>query len=317
MATGESRLRIDERCVCWGKSCSRQDGVMRRRTDGGMQGCAIQRSAVHGEVLHGISPLWGGRRCTPRAGMCARRRTCFLCFAKESRQRMATRPRRPSLARGVRCGLARRGERRNSPPAGAQTSALDGAARRDPVALRSSPPPTGRATPFGSLRVASVGHQLSVFVEATRSEPRRGSCSSSFFPYAAPRSAAVRGCGAQRRRAQMSEPRRGEFLRPPRAASTAGNPSRQRGAPHPGRLSLVPFFGEAKKGTALPGAHPGTRRAAPHAPQGRIPPPDASTRGAPSTGCQSTRLRLRRPATRPVSVPPRRAAPSPCRYAPS
>ena len=46
---------------------------------------------------------------------------------------------------------------------------------------------------------------------------------------------------------------------PPRARASQAARSEAKGHGQWGRLSLVPFFGEAKKGTAPPGAHPGQR----------------------------------------------------------
>ena len=54
---------------------------------------------------------------------------------------------------------------------------------------------------------------------------------------------------------------RSEFCGGTPTASIAGCPGAQRrGHGKWGRLSLVPFFGETKKGTAPPGAHPGQQR---------------------------------------------------------
>ncbi len=54
---------------------------------------------------------------------------------------------------------------------------------------------------------------------------------------------------------------RSEFRNAAPRPSTAGCPvAERRGHAKWGRLSLVPFFGETKKGTAPPGAHPGLRR---------------------------------------------------------
>jgi len=62
-------------------------------------------------------------------------------------------------------------------------------------------------------------------------------------------------------RSERSE--RSEFCGAPRKRCDAGLPrSEAQGSQTWGRLSLVPFFGEAKKGTAPPGAHPGQRKKA-------------------------------------------------------
>ena len=54
---------------------------------------------------------------------------------------------------------------------------------------------------------------------------------------------------------------RSEFCGAPRKPRDAGLPrSAAKGSQTWGRLSLVPFFGETKKGTAPPGAHPGQQR---------------------------------------------------------
>ena len=59
-------------------------------------------------------------------------------------------------------------------------------------------------------------------------------------------------------RSERSE--RSEFCGAPRKRCGAGLPrSEAQGSQTWGSLSLVPFFGEAKKGTAPPGAHPGQR----------------------------------------------------------
>ena len=79
-----------------------------------------------------LSPLRGVRRCAPRAGMCARRRSSFLCFAKERNQRKATRMRRPSLTRGVPCGARSAGRSQKLAPAGLK--------HLRPTALRAATP---------------------------------------------------------------------------------------------------------------------------------------------------------------------------------
>ena len=57
---------------------------------------------------------------------------------------------------------------------------------------------------------------------------------------------------------------RSEFCGAPRKPRDAGLPrSAAKGSQTWGRLSLVPFFGETKKGTAPPGAHPGQQRIQP------------------------------------------------------
>ena len=66
--------------------------------------------------------------------MCARRRPYFLCFAKESRQRKASRMRRPCAALRARC-VARPGRngREREPPASSLAGAMDSVIRSKPV----------------------------------------------------------------------------------------------------------------------------------------------------------------------------------------
>ena len=241
----------------------------------GEPGGRPRASVARAECRRRRRPLRGVRRCAPVAGMCARRRTYFLCFAKESRQRKATRRRRPSLARGVRCGARGAGRVQKLAPAGLEQSALDVALRAPrprPAALLAAAHGEGNNT-LGSLRIASAAARRCAragsagcggsAAEAMRSEPK------GFGPSRMRRRGAQGrgGRGAQRRRAQLSEPPQGASSAPaPANRAPQGTP--RSGAPHPGRLSLVPFFGETKKGTAPPGAHPGHRRAAPHAPPG-------------------------------------------------
>ena len=62
------------------------------------------------------------------------------------------------------------------------------------------------------------------------------------------------------RLSERSAPARSEFCGAPRKRCGAGLPrSEAQGSQTWGSLSLVPFFGESKKGTAPPGAHPGQR----------------------------------------------------------
>jgi len=53
-----------------------------------------------------------------------------------------------------------------------------------------------------------------------------------------------------------------EFLHFPRWPSNAACPQRSGGTTNPARLSLLTFFGEAKKVSALSGASPDTKPAA-------------------------------------------------------
>jgi hypothetical protein len=89
-----------------------------------------------------------------------------------------------------------------------------------------------------------------------------------FPPVAAPAAQRLRGgactagctrsCSDSRGLFERSALARSEFHRAPRKRCGAGLPrSAAQGSQTWGRLSLVPFFGETKKGTAPPGAHPG------------------------------------------------------------
>ncbi len=63
------------------------------------------------------------------------------------------------------------------------------------------------------------------------------------------------------RLSERSAPARSEFCGAPRKRRDAGLPrSEAQGSQTWGRFSLVPFFGETKKGTAPPGAYPGRQR---------------------------------------------------------
>ena len=65
------------------------------------------------------------------------------------------------------------------------------------------------------------------------------------------------GCRAPRGRRGLSE--RSEFRSRLQTPSTAGCPKRSAGTQTSGRLLLLTFLGEARKVSALPGAHPGFR----------------------------------------------------------
>ena len=84
----------------------------------------VQRAAQHwrGDVRDGCD--------RPPCRDCARQRTHFLCFAKESKQRKATPETEPLAAQGVRCGARGPGARPQTRPAGSNMG--PGRLRRDP-----------------------------------------------------------------------------------------------------------------------------------------------------------------------------------------
>ena len=99
-----------------------------------------------------------------------------------------------------------------------------------------------------SLRSARVDPVLTPTPTPQKDAPWRVEVKS---PLAAPRSAAFRGSGPR-----VFE--RSEFARTPRKASTAGCPvAKRRGHAQWGRLLLLPFLGETRKGSRPPGRIPG------------------------------------------------------------
>lgn len=218
--------------------------------------------------------------CSPAGepvGCPSRQPAYFLCFAKESRQRKATRIRRP--LRGCPAVLGTEGEQITRPRTslrlrlamalGAQTNLLDAAARRNLPSLRSSAPHTGKVK---SKRLASP------CLGALRAPTQRASawcCVHHLFGSRIRRRGAQgpEGCAAQRRPANLFELRalkvnrrsvvfEGELFAGLPVPSTAGwsgisgqhlravRPAeegrackrvRTEGAPDPGRLSFTYF----------------------------------------------------------------------------
>ncbi len=180
-------------------------------------------------VAREIRPWRGVRRCAPVAGMCARRRRSFLCLAKEGNQRKATRMRRPAARGSLRCS-GRGGGRRTRPLRGLGQLRPTAPRAATPAPLRSSAPHTGQTEPLRLAahrlgRTAPVSPdparaQRCAVAEARRSEPRVLLLPS---PWAAARSAAGRGRGAQRRRVQTVRAPQGRVsaLAPPREHRSA------------------------------------------------------------------------------------------------
>ena len=136
---------------------------------------------------------------------------------------------------------------------------------RAPHPLRFSARPEGVEAQLGpSLRSAAGSAVLGAersdgpngFATPLRLRLRRRACGVARAPQDARASwSDSRGLFERRERSERSE-----FHRAPRKRCGAGLPrSEAQGSQTWGRLSLVPFFGETKKGTAPPGAHPGQR----------------------------------------------------------
>ena len=215
-------------------------------------------------------------RCRP--GFRPGGRPTFLC-AQESRQRKRPQVCDPFAAlRGKPASRVLRGAPQNSLRAArfVQTTAASQSTKRVHAALHApprKPRAAGAATGGNSERaIASLGPAhaarsaralgaersdgpLGFHHPSARAEERRAWGGRMHRRMHALR--ALTHCGCLNGAAQQ----RSEFRSAAPRLSTAGCPeAKRRGHAKWGRLSLVPFFGETKKGTAPPGAHPGRQR---------------------------------------------------------
>ena len=212
--------------------------------------------------------------------MCARRRSPFLCLAKERNQRKAT----PSL-RPLRCAAGQTCVARLAGCAAELTArcALRSDNRGESVyearaccAARATPQAPRRRRSHRGFEV-HTGHRCARPPRRGRFAPRaRGRAQRwpVWFPLPSARAEERRAWGGRVQRSMHAlcalthcgclngaPQARSEFRSAAPRLSTAGCPeAKRRGHAKWGRLSLVPFFGETKKGTAPPGAHPGRQR---------------------------------------------------------
>ena len=227
------------------------------------------------------------------AGMCARQRTSFSCTHKKRRQKVAKRgsltsrsevmrtqsaptSATPALRFGANlrrsaCGV-RGGTRCVRCALFAQTSPASQTTKRVHAALHTPPRkrraagaasrgwkthtghrcarPWCRLLPGPSAAMARVGVEL----PSGRAEKRRAW--GGHGEQSMPMHRGLTCCGCL---SAVSAANAASSAAPPQARASQAARSVAKGHGQWGRLSLVPFFGEAKKGTAPPGAHPGQR----------------------------------------------------------
>ncbi len=204
-------------------------------------------------------------------------RVPFLACPRKGTKRRAPGGCAPWLAPGgpLRCS-AGGASAQTRPGYGAQTCTLDGAARRNPAHLRSSPHPTGVPTRLASHRLRVLAaRRLNRHTEGEAKRAGGGDAQAS-------RSASPVGCGEERRGSgAAAKPPAANCLSPVPRASFCGRPgprapqrtlaAKAVRAQPPGRLSLPTFFGEAKKVGRLPGRNPGAANRTFATPVGKAP----------------------------------------------
>ncbi len=212
-------------------------------------------------------------------------RVPFLACPRKGTKRRAPGGCAPWLSPGgpLRCS-AGGASAQTRPGYGAQTCALDGAARRNPARLRSSPHPTG--DPVGSLRIASAVLAARRLNRRYRgrseaSQPRRCASEPNASRWMRRGAQGFGGSGEAAGRKCLSPVPRASFCgRPgPRAPQRTLTAKAVRAQP-PGRLSLPTFFGEAKKVGRLPGRNPGAAlQIHIRDPRGKAPAPQTRAAG--------------------------------------